>query len=224
MWSAVGYTKQQYIKISKRLHKKIRKIQKGGGGGAVILQKRDGIWCVVVLRERAGIYVGQYNIPCGKHTTDDVTCVKCVKLSKNDVGHTIVRETFEEFVFALTGDDKPTTMSDSMIPCNVIDDTALIQIGTGAGTVLACVLLNTPFSRADVNRQMAINNKKNIGSEYQEMDGVELVPIANILKLPRDGKPHSVNNLTDSNGVTRVVTLSSFAIAAVQDFHDIGCF
>lgn len=204
-WSAVGFKNPDHQTEQDRLHTKIIAKQTGGGGGALILHKRNGVWCAVLCRERFGNNAGDYNLPCGKHE------------DSGQVITTIQREAFEEFGYAAKIEK---------ISCrHVLGKTALIQKGTGAGIVLACVVLNTRFSRATVNQQMqSNNNNSSFPSCYKEMDAVELVPLENILKLPRDGKPQTTANLTDTSGVTKMIMVTSFAIAAVHDFHKIGCF
>lgn len=189
----------------KRLVAKIQNPQKGGGGGVLFVTNRNGISCVVVIHERAGNYAGKWNFPCGKH-----------EISGN-LDLTLCNEAYEEFGFHV-GLPK--------LSCRkTLQNTALIQMGKGVGTVVACVELTQEISRATVNAQMRANiNDPLLDVCYKEIDKVELVPIQNILACPVDGNSHTVNNLTDNKGVTRSVELTSFVISVVHEFHKIETF
>jgi 8-oxo-dGTP pyrophosphatase MutT (NUDIX family) len=203
-FSPVGWGKH-YNATRKALLAQILASQKGGGGGVIPVTYRNGTLCVVVVKENGGVYVGLYNFPCGKHE------------GNGQVILTMQKELKEEFGFA-AGLEK--------ISCtHVLGKTSLIKIGNGSGTVIACALLNTDFSRATVNARMQKNNSDpSLPACYKEMDGVELVPVANILSLPRDGQPHNVRNMTDAQGVTKKIPVSSFLISVVKEFHAAGTF
>lgn len=191
-----------------QLRQKILGHQVGGGGGILFLVNRNSTWCAAVVKERGGQYAGKYNFPCGKH-----------EIPNGQVIVTMQEEGHQELTFHIDNTMDP-------VSCNrVLGKTALIQIGTGKGTVVACVLINKDFSRATVNQHIAANNADpNLHHSYQEIEKMELVPVSHILACKRDDNHYLVDNLTDANGTTRQIEVTSFLIAVVHEFHKIGAF
>jgi hypothetical protein len=202
-WNPVGYKGCNKLDVSKLLNV-ITNPQDGGGAGVVIIVKRKGTMCVVLGKERGGAYKGMYNIQCGKHETGGCPI------------DTMQAEGYEEFGSA-AGIEKVSRE-------HILKKTALIKIGKGKGTILACIFLTEDFSRAEVNQNLEKINSSNAVSCYKEIEKIELVPIDNILSLDRDNTHKLVYNMPDAAGNKRKITITSFAIAAIHDFHSLGCF
>lgn len=205
-YSAAGYANKNHNQEQARLVSKIIGKQTGGGAGVIFLTNRDNQWCVVAVKERCGKYVGMFNFPCGKHETPNGQPI----VSMKDESH-------QEFTYHAGFE---------AVSCrHVLGKTALIQIGRGRGTFVACVVLNTAFSRATVNSRIAQNNKDaSLPDCYKEVSAVELIPVANLLACKRDDKHYIVQNMPDAKKNVKQLTVTSFLIAAVHDFHKIGVF
>jgi len=131
-----------------------------------------GKYCVVLGKERGGVYLDKFNFFGGK--TDDK--VNGGKLSGKDVAQVLFEEVYEELHIALT----PFTFAEALLDC--------IVVPFGKGVSLVFVVHVKGLSRGIWETEHKDRKKSRAPWKFVEMSAIEHIPISSLKGHPMVSK------------------------------------